>query len=297
MTAWVLMRPGSGEAVDLGPGAIIGRSPRCALFLDDGRVSEAHAMVSLRGGALRLIALRGRFAVEGRTLADVELAPGMEICFAPGLEVVVEDVLLPEFVLALAAEGEPRVVLQGTTSLLSGGELAPGWRDDALAWVWSAGQGWRLRLGDAAAGDLCGGAVFEVGGTRWEAAEVPLALASAEATRLDGALRAPIRVIARFQTVHIQMEGADTVLLEGVPGRIVSELVAFGGPVAWDVLARQIWRDAVDPSVLRPRWDAALQRLRARLRAGGVRPDLVRSDRTGHAELLLEAHDELVDET
>ena len=34
------------------------------LHVDDARVSEAHALVSLRGRELQLLALRGRFAVD-----------------------------------------------------------------------------------------------------------------------------------------------------------------------------------------------------------------------------------------
>ena len=36
-----------------------------ALHLDDPRVSEAHAMVSIRGSELKLLALRGRFQIDG----------------------------------------------------------------------------------------------------------------------------------------------------------------------------------------------------------------------------------------
>lgn len=39
----------------LGPGDRIGRLASAALTIDDARVSEAHAMISLRGGELRLL--------------------------------------------------------------------------------------------------------------------------------------------------------------------------------------------------------------------------------------------------
>jgi pSer/pThr/pTyr-binding forkhead associated (FHA) protein len=49
MLATVRLRLPDGSTTTLAPGDIIGRMASAALVLDDGRVSEAHAMVSLRG--------------------------------------------------------------------------------------------------------------------------------------------------------------------------------------------------------------------------------------------------------
>lgn len=75
------------------------------LHITDARVSEAHAMISLRGRDVRLLALRGRFAMRGTTLSDVVLQPGMRIALATGLELQIVAVRVPEAVLALRAEG------------------------------------------------------------------------------------------------------------------------------------------------------------------------------------------------
>jgi hypothetical protein len=63
MRAFVRFRDPRGEELELEPGDVIGRSWKAALWLQDPRVSECHAAVSLRDGGLRLIALRGRFSL------------------------------------------------------------------------------------------------------------------------------------------------------------------------------------------------------------------------------------------
>ena len=65
-----------GSARELRPGDIIGRMRGAALCLDDPRISEAHALVSLRGSTLRLLALRGRMSVDGKPRSDAVLEPG-----------------------------------------------------------------------------------------------------------------------------------------------------------------------------------------------------------------------------
>ena len=77
--------------------------------------------------------------------------------------------------------------------------------------------------------------------------------------------------------------------------RILSELVALGGPAGWEVVAREVWPDEDDAWVLRKRWDVNLGRLRGRLREGGVRTDLVRAAGTGQVELVLRHNDTLED--
>ena len=78
--------------------------------------------------------------------------------------------------------------------------------------------------------------------------------------------------------------------------RIISELVAFDGPVAWEVLAREIWdNEDEDRTSLRRKLDVNLARLRRKLRDRRIRPDLVRAAGTGHFELLLHERDVVED--
>ena len=115
-----------GGTTDVGPGEFIGRSAAAHLRLDDPRVSEAHALVSLRGGAFRLLALRGRFAIDGHARSELDLEVGQQIELARGLSVEVVEVVLPAHVLALEGELLPRQILVGVTSLILGPSAEPG---------------------------------------------------------------------------------------------------------------------------------------------------------------------------
>jgi len=288
-----------GEHQDLGHGDLIGRLWSAALHLDDARISEAHAMVSLRGRELKLLALRGRFAVDGRALAEVSLRAGMEILVAPGVSLRVERVVLPDEVLGVEGDGLALQVLGGVCSLVTRPRpaLIPRFEAGAAAHIWTTGEGWRLQPAGAPARTLAPGDAWRLGGRSFRAVAVSLEVAGQRATRLGGALRAPLTVIARYDTAHVHRGDEPAVALGGIAARIISELVAFGGPVRWEVLAGEIWRGATDPHSLRRKLDVNLSRLRAKLKAAGVRTDLVRADGAGHLELYLATGDRAVDET
>lgn len=288
MRAFARLSIAGGGSYALGPGDVIGRLASAAMPLDDGRISEAHAMVSLRGRELKLLALRGQFAADGVLCEQVVLRPGLVIEPAPGLALVVDEVRLPEAVLALEGEGLPRQILTGTVSITTRPELRlwPRYRDDAEAHVWDNGERWRVRVGDGPARELGPGCELQVGGKRLRAVAVELGDAGGPPTRLDG-LRPALHLIARYDTVHIHVEGRPAVTLDGISARIVSELAELGGPASWDVLAGEVWRGDDDRLSLRSRWDVALARLRRKLRDGRIRPDLIRASGTGQVELLL----------
>ena len=65
-------------------------------------------------------------------------------------------------------------------------------------------------------------------------------------------------------------------VLSGLPAKLVSELAEIGHPVGWEVVAAELW-PGLDAHLLRRRWDKSLAKLRTKLRAAGIRPDLVRS--------------------
>lgn len=298
MTAYVRLRHADGASSVLVPGDLVGRLSNAALHLHDARISEAHALVSLRGEELKLLGLRGRFAVGGRVADEVVLRVGQIIEFAPGLSVEVIEAVVPDEVLALEGDGLPRQILSGVCSL----ELNPRPRlvaryvGDAAAHLWSIGGTWALRLGDAAVQPLGAGDSFAVRGATFTAVAVSLAEAGGAATRAGG-MRPPLRIEAKFDSVQILRPDLPTFAVGGIGARIVSELVAFDGPVQWKVLASEIWTDEDDANLLRRRWDVALGRLRGKLRDARLPADLIRADRSGCVELLLEADDVVVDAT
>lgn len=291
------LRTPDGAVHALGHGDIVGRLRAAALCLDDGRVSEAHAMVSLREGELRLIALRGSFAVNGRPVAEVALVAGLGIQLARGLVVTVDSVRLPEEVLGVEGPGLARQALPGVASLLPGLRLQRGWQEGALARVWSTGDGWSLRTGDGAVrGVVSGDAVALPGGTvRFVA--MPLGAAGRSATRRQGGVDAPLVLVATYEGVAVHRDGDVAVSFGGIQARLVGELVAMGGEAPWRVLAGELWPDLDDDALLRSRLDVTLSRLRGRLRGARVRTDLVGTDGAGSVGLLLYPHDRLEDRT
>ena len=256
----------------------------------DPRISEAHALVSLRGRDVRLPALRGRFSVDGKTLADVVLQPGLTILFAPELSLTVVGVDLPAEVMALEGAFGRQVLLGPTSVLTAPPRLRSGWRPDAVEVVWPDDDRWVRQDGT----ELAPGDVISL--PEGEVTAVSEPLLAQQATLRSAEFSIPLRLVARFDSVHLLREGEPTVVLTGIIARVITELVQTQAPVAWDVLAEQIWGD-VPRDVLRRRWDMQQVRLRAKLREHGLRGDLLRADGGGLTELVLGAEDEAIDES
>jgi hypothetical protein len=79
-----------------------------------------------------------------------------------------------------------------------------------------------------------------------------------------------------------------------VAARVLTELALVDGVAPWGTIAGELWRKETDVAALRHRWDAAMTRLRRRLREVRVRPDLVRADGLGNIVLSLDPQDRLV---
>lgn len=244
-------------------------------------------MVSLRGRELRLLPLRGRFTVDGEAAREVTLAAGQTLHLAPDLALQVLAVELPDEILALEGDGLPRRALTGSCSLFTrpAPRFAPGFDPAAPIQLWSIGDDWRIRR-EGETHPLLPGDTFVTDGRRFTAVSLTVDQAGAGATRARGAFQRPLRLVARYDSVHIHREGEPAVVLAGVAARLLSELVAFDGPVEWETLAREVWTDGAEPAQLRRKWDVSLARLRRKLRDAKVRDDLIRSDGTGLVELV-----------
>lgn len=283
------------ERRSVSAGGIIGRLAHAELRLDDPSVSEAHALVSLRNGCLRLLALRRWFEVDGVRSSDVVLAAGQRIRFAPGVEVVVDAIDVRGGALALVM-GSTVVELQESVYSLFDGpmprvEVGPQPGADAV--VWSTGTGWSLSTEEGVV-ELDDGVKARVGGRDvFARALVDL---QARSTKGDAAtLDPPVRVVLRHDTVHLFRPDRPPVVLSGMSARIVSEVGAMGAAVPWEVPAAEIWR-AGPSHIRRQNWDRNLRRLRSKLSEADIRTDLVRADGRGNVELYLLPGDELVDE-
>jgi len=273
--------------------------PSSAVRVDDPRVSEAHALVSLRGRSLKLIGLRGGFEVDGERCTEVVLTSGQQISLADDVHLAVLQVDLPSRVLALVLpDGQPRELTGAVYSLVASPTLAlvGGFVPGASAWLWSAADGWYLRRGTEDLVAMAPLGAWDVDGQTVRAISLPLAVVATETT-IGHRIEPPLRLVARHDTVHIHRTGHPVVALTGQPARILSELALMDAPVPWSVVAGDIWRNETDMAVLRQNWDQALRRLRRKLGEASIRQNLVHSDGAGNIEILFAQGDQVEDQT
>lgn len=289
------LRLPDGREVEIGPGELVGRTPHAAAMIDDPRVAEAHAIVSLRHGALHLLALRRMVTAGGRPCHDVVLQPGVVVQLADGVPLTVLEVVPPSHVLGLAAPGQPVRLLAPVVSLVGTPPRVLGKPElDAHAQLWSIGPGWRLQLAGGAPRSVQAGDAFEVAGVRCSLVAVPNDPGRPPPTTLGGVTRDALRVVVLGETVQLHRHEHEVLTIAGTGARIVAELVRCQGATAWEILARAVWPEASGVLTLRHRWDVALGRLRTRLRDEGVR-ELLRAD--GAGQLALELHEgDIVDD-
>ncbi len=299
MRASVRLQVKKGDVRELGPGDIIGRGWTCNLVLPDPWVSEAHAMVSLRDGALKLLGLRGRFMVAGQNLTEATLAPGMLLALSASTTLLVTEVEVPDHVLAIEHPAFGRRVLSGVHSIVTSPRpaLLAGADPAAAAIIWGDGLDWFARAVGADDVRLVPGAPLVLGTTTFQVVAVAVA-AAAESTSLDARrVDEPLLLVNRYDTIHIHRGHELVLTLDGIVARIVSDLASAGVPMGWNLIAADLWPGETDTAILRRNWDAALARLRRKLRDARIRTDLVRSDYGGNFEIVLHRGDRIDDQT
>ncbi len=291
-----LLLPGD-QRQTVGPGALVGRSFAADVRLDDGRISEAHAFLSLRGGQFVLFALRGRVRVDGRDVTRIELCEGQVIELARDFSLAVERVVPPRQALAVSGPGLERQVLVEVTSVMVDPalHLVAGHQPRAAAVLFSDGLDWRAQLGSGEVRTLTAGDTLTVKGLELAFAGQWLADAQvAETAPLvpSGALR----LVSYFDSVHLlDEEGEVQGVITGKPAQMLAELLAYGGPVEWRALAHSLWGKEESDQVLRNRLDVTLAKLRRLLKAIGLRRDLVLAHKNGLLELVLYPGDKTED--
>lgn len=280
---------GAGSDVAVGAGGVLGRLGTADLRIADPRVSELHGLVSLRGRELHLLALRGALRVDGTVVDDVLLVPGLQVGLAEGITLDVVRVYVPDTVLVFVDGDGPSRELCAPVYSWVGGEVVDRYEPAADAHLWSAADGyWHARRGEAPSLVTEG---TEFG--RMRVARVPVdAVGVAHTT----AVAPPLRLVVRTTTVHIHRPRQSPVGVDGLPGRLLSEVALLNSPAPWTAVAQALWPGVRDRVQLRELWDRTTRRLRERLRECGVREDLVRSDGRGNIELFRHLGDQVVDE-
>lgn len=278
------------------PGDIIGRMRQAALRLNHPSISEAHALVSLRGSSLRLLGLRGRFTIGDARVSELELRPGLEIGLSGAHRLRVVEISLPTWVVALQVPGLGRVIPPPVSSILPASrDLIPGFSPAATAVIWVDGPTVHLSLSGGARQSFGVGSSFTVGETTYTVTPAPIGEAALEATvpALDAA--PPVTLVLREESVLVRA-GASVTSITGVPGRILTIVAQARARMDWRAVAASLWPAVRDEARLRVHWDAGLARLRRRLRESELREDLVRSAGVGFVELVLGPDDAIVHE-
>ncbi|MEM9459676.1 MAG: FHA domain-containing protein [Myxococcota bacterium] len=276
----------------LTPGAIIGRLASADLQLTDPRVSEAHALLSLRGGQFVLLALRRGLRVDGDDKASIRLMPGMSIEFAPGLAIGVADVELPREVLCLRGLPQGPLVLSASVySILTegltegaGGSVVvePAFVGHAAAHLWSAGERWFWQDAGAPPQEIEAGERRDVGGHRLEISSSPVGeLFVNETQRAD---EGRVRLVLYKNYVVLERDGK-RVRVGGRLADLIRLMHQYDRAVTWEEVARRLWSSR-EHRLLRQNWDRATYRLRKMLREAGLPPQILHGD--GYGNFLLE---------
>jgi len=291
-----LIRTPSGDEVWLRPGDLVGRIATARLRISDPRMSEVQAYVSLRGRALVLVALKGMLRGRSGRRAEVPLEDGRTIHLLRELALEVMEVRLPDTVPALVVGEEAPVELSGAVvSVHPGPRAEVGFDAQAEVHVWANLDGcWWSRSGEPAQ-PLKTGDTLTVAGGEVELIGLPISDAGVVPTRMTGRIDVPLRLELRQETVFVHRAGRATAELGGVSARILCEVARFDAPTPWEWAAREVWGKNLDRDNLRQRWDRNLRTLRRKLRAIGVREDLVRPDWSGNVELVLGPEDMVED--
>lgn len=294
MRVFVRIRLPDEREIELPPDAIIGRMRSATLRLNEPTISEAHALVSLRGSQLKLLALRGRFYVDGVQHAEVALRPGQVIELAPGQTLTVVAVSIPSEVLGLRAHGLPLQVLPPVASIDHTGDLVPRVVPDAAAVLWIDDAKVRVRRAGHPDEWLAAGEAIDVADRTYVVEYMQLQAHGASPTeRAPSEL--PLVMTLFFDSVRITV-GERVAAIDGMPARILCELAEINAPVEWRAVAREIWPREDDDFLLRRNWDSGLARLRRALIEQGVRSDLVRAAGRGKVELFLRPGDRVDDQ-
>jgi hypothetical protein len=260
----------------------------------DLRISEAHAMVSLRFGRLYLLALRRKFRHNQIILSELCLELGQQIELAAGVTVEVVDVQLPARIFALRI-GDYVTPLAQVASIFAGPppHVVNRFEPAANAHVWSAGPDfWQVKVGDSAPNQLIVDQSIALGSATFILCLVDPASCAGSAT--EGQV-ASLRLVSRFDSFEIFADGRSVSILSGVGARLLSELASYPGPANWQWVSATLWPTGKNESELRRRWDVTLLRLRAKLKSDGVRSNLVRSDGNGLVQLVLHESDVIED--
>jgi hypothetical protein len=279
----------TGEIFELGPGETIGRSHLAGMCIEDPRVSEAHALLSLRGDALMLLPLRGRFRVDQKVATEIILEAGMRVELAPDIEIECLEVIVPPILPGIEVPGLPPFVPVGTTSVwLDPVRIARGYHGDANVVFWAVGTDWKATVGPTV---HCVEPGLEISFGDQSIRILETRLRESALTRTRQVLKGSVTWRPGIDAVRLQSVDRAPVTIGGVPGRILNTLLRVEPSMHWHAIAAHVWPgDASMEQSLRKRFDVGLLRLRDRL-STVIEDELITLNGHGMVTLQLRPHD------
>ena len=224
---FVRFRLADGTSAQVSPGGLIGRASSAELKIANPEVSEAHAIISLRGHQLHMLSLRRWIILNGERCSAIALRPGQRIYLSQTVVLEVEAVELPGHVLVLWCDDREVCTLSESVYSLTRSEaelkVAPEHVAQAEAYLWGNSEGFTLRVGEAAAIEVAAGTQWQLGPHHLRVTARPLG-DGALSTRSIGQNDPPLKIVARYDTVYLHTPGRAPAVLSGLLARIVSEV-------------------------------------------------------------------------
>lgn len=252
MSVSVLLKVFPGEAIVRAlPGQVVGRGMFAAVPVPHARVSEAHAVLSLRSSLL-LLGARGDLSVDGQVVRRVELRAGQVIALLPDLAARLEVLRVdqaPEF-LGLSVDGGAPVAIppiEEGYALLDGKPVAAKTRP---ARFWSAGEDWYVLPDGEDPSALEVGAEWQVEGHTVQLCNLlPPKLVSTETLAPNMPVYSTLKAVKDAVGYRVDAYGTDGQvfdLLGGQPGNILGQLLTSVGPRPWTEIAAPMWEAQAD---------------------------------------------------
>ena len=277
----------TGIQAPLRPGDVLGRD-QGQLGLDDPRISRAHAQIALRGGRLRILALRGPLWVDGAPHSDIVLTRGKRVVLVTGIALGVESVHLPARVpcLQVGRSHSHQPIPQSPCHILKDGSVRPGAPPEQLCLRYDAN--WEVRR----PGDRWTSLFVD----RWityhnleiRLSHLPIAMVGM-ATRTE---HDPIvRIKSWEEETEVFMGDGPPIRLTRTTHTILRELRRLNlerGPVHWQEVAERVWPCNHDRQTL---WHTKRSRMRREFQRLGLPHWLLRSQ-NGIVELQLREQDQ-----
>ena len=271
----VLFRSPSGQPIRLYPGDLIGRGSFSTLLIDELQISEAHALLSLRGASLQLLTLRGEIRLDGEHgfRGEITLEAGQRIRLADDIVLEVLEVATPEYILALDGLESGRVLLTTPEYQLGGTPLSLDGTPVEVE-LWLSSETWMHRVGGETQ-PLQAGTTIDAGGTTLTVSMVDAETASTRGTDSPKKVSPPPSEERIQLTIHpthtvVQPPGKEAIHITRTSARILHVTACFTqeqGAAGWDAICGEIW-----PKVFtRGNWDQRKNYLRRKLTEAGIR--------------------------